>query len=207
MNNFSDENSGGAKPADIDAQTSQNFENSEAIEPNGAAVQGQPAKKLQGQSTGPRSTHGKNISSRNAVTNGYFSKELISVHLRKKDRKSYLKLLSRFLEQYDPIGQTELVQVELMTFHLHQYVRLMRHMSIMSGDSDLTTLVANLGAISKDKNGWLDDLPKLELLEKYQKYEAHILRNFYRSQAELERLQKVRRGEQVLPRVTVDINT
>ena len=157
-------------------------------------------------SAGPRTAQGKRISSRNALVHGFFSRELVLMHLKREDRRSYLKLFNTFVQELDPFGQLELVQIELMTNYLYQYKRLSRHMAAMRGGKIIDLSVHEYVDASKDKGGWVDDLPSLDILEKYQRCESHILRSFYRAQAELERLQKIRLGEQVPPRLTVDIN-
>jgi hypothetical protein len=156
-------------------------------------------------STGPRSIQGKRISSRNALVYGFFSRELVQMHLKTEDRRSYRKLFNTFVQELNPFGQLELIQIELMTNHLYQYLRLLRHMDAMRGDKN-PCAATTFTIPSNHKGGWLDDLPSLEKLERYQRCESHILRSFYRAQAELERLQKIRLGEQVPPRLTVDIN-
>jgi len=125
--------------------------------------------------------------------------------LPRKDRKPYLKLLNDFIQDRNPIGPSELVQVEFIAIHPSQYRRLLRLMADLSGVETINSMLGSVG-FSQDSHGGRDDMPSLENLEKLQRCENHILRNFYRAQAELERLQRIRLGEKVPARLTLDIN-
>jgi hypothetical protein len=52
---------------------------------------------------------------------------------------------------------------------------------------------------------WKSEFPPTEHFDKLQRYENHILRNYYRAMSELERQQKMRLGEKVLPRMVVEL--
>ena len=103
--------------------------------PGTAALCAQPEPSSVGRSTGPRTEQGKRISSKNALQHGFYSRELVRLHLRKEDRKSYLKLFDGILRDWNPVGQSELIQVELMTNYLYQLLQLRRLLSTMRGAS------------------------------------------------------------------------
>lgn len=137
-------------------------------------------------STGPRTTRGKRRSSKNAIKHGFFSRELIQLHLRKEDKKHYMNVLRGLFKAWQPIGQSEVIQVELMAFHLQQQKRLVRLMSALR--SGKPGFLLGDGFTSSDTepevaDRWLRDLPPLEDLDKFQRYENHVLRNYYRAQA------------------------
>jgi len=153
-------------------------------------------------STGPRTPHGKRRSSQNACKHGFFSREVAHLHRREEDRREYLKLLKRLSGTWGPIGQSEHIQIELMAYHLQQYKRAMRLMSAKR-DNTLNVLPppGSVSSVAKAKvvDRWLHDLPLLEDLDKIQRYEDHILRNYYKAQGGLQRLQSVRLGGSALP--------
>jgi hypothetical protein len=196
MNDSRDQTS---ENSDITAKTDHISENVEVIEMISAKAQNQIVKGSQATSTGPRTIQGKKISSRNSLVHGFYARELIQSHLKKSDRKTYLKLFNGFVEELNPVGQSELIQIELMTNYLYLHLRLLRVLSVLRGSD-------NSSLFSKDVHGWQDDLPSLEKVEQFQQCENHILRNYYRARTEFERLKKTRLGEDILPRLTVDIN-
>lgn len=53
---------------------------------------------------------------------------------------------------------------------------------------------------------WEHEVPPIELLDKLQRYENHILRHLYRAMSELERLIRMRLGEKVPPRMVLDVH-
>ena len=177
-------------------------------DPINTAAAGSAAEANSNRSTGPRTAQGKRRSSRNAVKHGFFCRDL-QMTLSTADRRECTKLLTGLHETWNPIGQSELIQVELMAFHLHQQKRLMRLMSIrrdssptLLWDADHTSIKIKPAIVDQ----WRHDLPSLDDLEKFQRCEAHNLRHYYRAQAELERLQRMRLGEKVTPRLLVDVN-
>jgi hypothetical protein len=182
-----DEEAAGKKD---EVKAAQGSDYSQAIDPLGAVIDETPSDSSQRRrSPGPRTVQGKRISSQNALTHGFFSRDLIRGHLHTKDRRAYLRLFNGFLEELKPDGQSEFIQVELITNHLYQYRRLF--------------LMANEFGPLEEDSGPDDALT----VEKFQRCESHILKNFYRAKAELERLQRIRLGEKVPARLMVDINS
>src|SRR5580700_7598868 len=84
-------------------------------------------------STGPKKPVGKRISSRNALKHGAFSKEIIREHLDPNDRKSYTQFLSGLLVTFEPEGQAELFQIEVMANFRHKYLCILRLSRALSG--------------------------------------------------------------------------
>lgn len=159
-------------------------------------------------STGPRTPQGKRRSSRNAVKHGFFCRDL-QMTLSPADRRECTKLLTGLRETWNPIGRSELIQVELMAFHLQQQKRLMRLMNVRRDDAP--TFILDLAPASRKikpaiVDQWRHDLPSLDDLEKFQRCESHNLRLYYRAQSELERLQRMRSGDKVAPPILVDMN-
>jgi hypothetical protein len=159
-------------------------------------------------STGPRTPQGKRRSSKNAIKHGFFSGETVRRYLRKEERRIYLKIFNGLFEYWKPVGQAEVVLLELMVNQLYQYKRLLRLMSVSRAPlkGDLGGVVFGHRSEPKPFDDWRRDLPPLEDLEKFQQLEQHIWRTYFRAQSELERFQAARLGERVLPRLAVDIN-
>jgi len=59
----------------FDAKTNQNTETGEGVGTLDTITQGQSDSQTQGHSTGPRTIQGKRMSSKNALTHGFFSRE------------------------------------------------------------------------------------------------------------------------------------
>ena len=161
-------------------------------------------------STGPKTPHGKRRSSKNAVRHGFFSKEIANVHmLDKKDQKAYSKLLADLCQQWNPVEPTELIQVQLMATHLHQYKCALRLTAALRGtglDDPLHLLVRSpTTALDRETaDQWRSVLPALDDLEKIQRYEAHCLKNYYRALLMLHQLRAAKVDEKLLPGTAPD---
>lgn len=161
-------------------------------------------------STGPKGIVGKRISSRNALKHGAFSQEVIREHLLdRKDRKKYREVLEGLLDDYNPVGQAELFQVELMATYMHKYKCVLRLSRALRGNAtrDVVQELFTNGSYSELFEKWRLDIAPLEILEKLNRAENHSLHQYNRAAAELERLQRMRLGDDMLPRITLDVNT
>jgi len=209
--------------------------------------------------TGPRTRCGKAISSRNAIRYGFFSKEaVLETPYYREDKGEFQRLLEGLMEDWKPVGATEVLQVELVALHLQQYRRLLRVQEALileRNTPEVTTLdwvfAATRRKLLAEKEGkgedespvrqltfedlvheraeqdykeWFeredrltDEHARIEKLRRalpglgdsqwLQKCEGHILRSYYRALAELERLQRLRLGEGVPPRLFVEVNS
>ncbi len=66
-------------------------------------------------STGPRTPRGKTYSRQNAIKHGLFAKHFMAFELLGESSHEYDKLLNDLLEQYQPIGRAEELEVERIT--------------------------------------------------------------------------------------------
>lgn len=208
---------------------------------------------------GPRTQHGKAISRRNALKHGFLAKEaLIETEFYKEDKKGFQRLLKGLIDDWRPVGATEVLQVELMGIHLLQYRRLLRVQQalilqqvtpkacdpdlLIDGELEVLKMEKLLNrpenrlsipeddllkeACERAEKKYKEEFDRGERLEEeharigrlkaglaaplqlewLQKYEAHILRQYYRALAELERLQRMRLGDGVPPRLVVEVN-
>lgn len=96
-----------------------------------------------------------------------------------------------------------------MAIALYQHKCLLRLARVRRADIGadiLDNLHGNSAKIDPKLESWRNELPPLDELEKFQRCESHILRNYYRAMSEFQRLQETRLGKRVLPRLHVDIN-
>ena len=168
----------------------------ETRDEHGTGVPDSEVRSKKSQSTGPRTAQGKRRSSKNAIKYGFYSREIIQKHIRKEDRREYSEMLVELVKEKNPIGQSELFQVELMADSRHHLKRHVRLTSALQADK-ASTLMENLFKDSTRQNSealgdWQCDLPPLDVLEKLRRAEDHILGKYYRAQRELERLQSAR---------------
>lgn len=228
---------------------------SKMVKPNG-----QPSLPAgQARATGPRTRRGKAISSRNALRHGFFAKEaVLDTPYYRENKREFYRLLRGLMDDWKPVGVSEVVQVELTALHLQQYRRLLRVQQALilerntpkesslewvynstrrrllaeregkgEAESQVCTptfedlvherteqdykelferadrLSAEHARIAKLESA----LPCSHHLEWLQKCEGHILRSYYRALAELERLQRMRLGEGVPPRLVLEVNS
>jgi hypothetical protein len=185
--------------------------------------------------TGPRTAAGKAISSRNAVRFGFFSKNLFLANIAKRE---YGHLLRDLVADWQPVGPSEMLQVELFALFAFQLRRIFRVREGLIAQKSLSPAGqvpadpaphCNGGDNEKELKGALKELREhikrqeermkdQEFLGKVfeeivypgadrqlERAEDHLLRHLYRATAELERLQHIRLGENVIPPVLVQV--
>jgi hypothetical protein len=78
-------------------------------------------------STGPRTQKGKENSRRNAVKHGLFARHWMAFQLLGESSEEYETLLNDLLEQYQPIGRAEELEVERITICWWKLKRVSRY--------------------------------------------------------------------------------
>ena len=159
-----------------------------------------------GLSHGPVTPEGKARSSRNAFKHGLSAKYHV---IADEDQQEFTQLLTCFLEEHHPDGQTELDLVQAMAVASW---RLRRVRAMESG-------LFNRGLVNAKK--WMKkDYDRLQPHERQAKvfvdkmtelatlgrYEGRLERSFYRALHELQRLQAARSGRQVPPPQVIEIH-
>ena len=137
---------------------------------------------------GPRTAKGKAIASRNALKHGIFSSVLL---LTSESRDRYNFLLSGLCEHFKPIGTLEEVLVEKIAVTIWRYRRL-----ISTETAEIKVGANPLDFVSNSDSTVLNRFPR---------YEASIERGLDRTLMQLERIQRMRRGQPVPPPIKVDI--
>ena len=136
-----------------------------------------------GTPTGPRTELGKQRASRNATKHGVFSKIVV---LKGESPAEYEELLEGMREAFQPEGALEELLVEKLATMAWRQRRL-----LLAGGVEIL------------KNTVLVEWGYAPGFDRLLHYEAHLERNFDRTLSQLERLQRMRLGQPVLPKLEV----
>lgn len=143
--------------------------------------------------TGPRTAVGKERSKHNALTHGILSSVAL---LKNEPRPEFDALLAGFRDYFQPRGIPEEVLVEQLAVLKWRYRRVLAA-EVAKNKEPMFELDASLG-FNMIKNEHVFDHPDGIL-----RYEASIERSFDRTLSQLERLQRIRLGQPVLPKLEV----
>ncbi len=133
-------------------------------------------------STGPKTVVGKAISSWNSLRHGLLSRRLIEFDDQRKEQ--FFELLASLQQDLDPVGALEQVLVEKIA---HEYWRLAT------------------AADYKDQN-FVGGSPFSAHFDQLVRYETMINRQLFQAINQLERLQRLRRGEEVPAPVNLQVS-
>lgn len=138
-------------------------------------------------STGPRTANGKAITSKNALKHGIFSNAIL---LKSESRSEYDSLLNGLHEYFKPVGMFEEVLVEKLAVLIWRYRRL-----VNTETSEIQGGGFTLELDSKDSS----------VLNRFPRYETSIDRGIDRTLSQLERYQRMRLGQPVVPPIKIDV--
>lgn len=156
---------------------------------------------------GVKTSEGKAVSKYNAQTHG-----ILRISVTEYEQEFYSNILQDLEAEYKPQGITEQIFVERIAI---SYLRLFR---IQKAETEyiksqlnpkVTKELYNIDSEEVISDGYT---PKIgsegveKLLNIYARYETTIENRFFRALHELERAQKVRKGENVLPSLPIDVN-
>ena len=133
-------------------------------------------------STGPKTVVGKAISSWNSLRHGLLSRRLIEFDDQRKEQ--FFELLASLQQDLDPVGALEQVLVEKIA---HEYWRLAT------------------AADYKNQN-FVGGSPFSAHFDQLVRYETMINRQLFQAINQLERLQRLRRGEEVPAPVNLQVS-
>jgi hypothetical protein len=142
-----------------------------------------------GMSTGPRTAEGKANASKNAIKHGIFSNAIL---LKSESRSEYDSLLNGLHEYFKPVGMFEEVLVEKLAVLIWRYRRL-----VNTETSEIQGGGFTLELDSKDSS----------VLNRFPRYETSIDRGIDRTLSQLERYQRMRWGQPVVPPIKVDLSS
>jgi len=143
---------------------------------------------LSRQSTGgPRTPEGKETSKHNSLKHGIFSKVVV---LKGESQGAFNKLLNGLFRDLQPVGELEQILVEKIATLAWRYRRL------IGTEVKNST---NIDFFDPEKARWNSD----HLL----RYEVSIERAFDRALTQLERKQRMRLGQPILPPIKFDLGS
>lgn len=168
--------------------------------------------------TGPRTRSGKSISSRNSLKHGLLSKEVVIQDGPWPENASeYRSLLRSLTNQYKPVGPLEGFQIEIVAAAMWRYRRLIRaeagevldHQALLCRDHEAqhsweatlekTDSVREARIVEERRREQRElarrcgAVPQPDDMDKFVKYEAHLLRVCSNALSKLEELQRMRR--------------
>lgn len=159
--------------------------------------------------TGPRTTQGKERSRRNALKHGIFSEVAL---LKGESRAEYDELLNGLRENRQPEGTLEEILVEKLAMDAWRRRRLIMAMTAET-QTAIECLPSNKVERPTEGATKVSEKMKLEVLRQYVpltpqfdhflRYEASLERSFDRTLTQLERLQRMRLGQPVPPKLEV----
>ena len=166
-------------------------------------------------STGPRTPNGKARVSRNAVKHGLYSQ----APLDGEDARAYEERMQRLVEALRPGDELEEALASRFAWafcRLHRIGQMER--AFVQVGRDVTAYKANGTKVPEGPLPWDIVFNGLLMLgqepggdrtapfDRLRRYEAHLERVMYRALHELQRLQAVRAGQDVLAPIAVDVD-
>lgn len=165
---------------------------------------------------GVKTQEGKAVSKYNALTHGILSQSITDY-----EKDFYSKILEELEVQYSPQGITEKLIVERVALYYLKLYRVQKaETEYMNSKLHPRVTKQEAGSLSVDMDSLLgkevvikdgyspqinqDDI--LHLMEIYGRYEVTVENRLYRALHELERTQRLRNGEKILPPITADIS-
>ena len=145
-------------------------------------------------STGPRTTSGKSIASRNALKHGVLSHDLIILD---ENRHELDGLACGIRETLCPQGAIEELLTEKIINAIWRSRRLTKAECEIFSENIFSFANTHLSQGFQGSNG--------DSLQALSRYEAALERSFYRALHELQRLQGMRQGCHVLAPVSIDL--
>jgi hypothetical protein len=140
-----------------------------------------------GKKGGVKSEAGKAISSKNAITHGILSNEIL---LLGESVGELNNLRNNLVLEFDPRGEWETFLVERIITCIWKLRRLLR-----------------IETVRQNKNWKIPyDFFSIQSSELFNRYESALERQLYKTKNELERVQDIRKGNNVPPRLSIDVD-
>lgn len=156
---------------------------------------------------GVKTPEGKAVSKFNAVTHG-----ILRQSVTEYEQEFYSSLLEDLITEYEPQGILEQILIERIAL---SYLKLSRAQKAETEfmksklDPRIDTTLENINFGDVIHEGYV---PKInvdnvqKLMEIYGRYETTLENRLFRAVHELERAQRIRKGEKILAPITADIN-
>jgi len=149
------------------------------------------ANRENGKLGGPKTEAGKAAVRLNSVTHGLLSKEVL---LKGEDAAELNRLRNNFMAELAPEGELETMHVDLITACLWRLKR---------------AYIAETAMLNHDFNYYMlhpEVKPSLNVKENLSRYETMIDRQMTRAIHELERKQRIRKGENTPAPLVIDLD-
>jgi len=162
-------------------------------------------------SGGPRTKQGKERSRHNAVKHGLVARGLTELD----DSDAYESLVQRLMKAKRPVGDIEKFCVRRIAFHMTRLERAEKLEAEfitgelhprLKGPSILDILAPETQVIEPGLPAAIGALSVVNLVAGFQRYEGVLENKLYRAIHELERLQRMRRGENVPAPQALDLS-
>jgi hypothetical protein len=147
------------------------------------------ANRENGKLGGVKTEAGKKISSKNAITHGILSKLAL---IPDENAKELNTLRKAIMAHYEPQGAMEILLADVIIANFWRW----RRVVIVETD-DLELAWYQHGTYSSHDLGFRENVTR---------YETTIERRIYKAMNELERIQDIRKGKNVPPRLSVDVD-
>lgn len=167
-------------------------------------------------STGPRTDRGKKWSRRNALKHGILSSALLLPEPGTEDEDLYRQMLCRLRCDRAPVGQLEEMMVEKIAvswWRLHRALRFEAQViESKARERDRPTIYTSLPLKPAPESPGAKSriqplcLPSDDEMNRILRYDAASNRQLYQAINQLERLQRVRKGEHVPAPVNVQVS-
>jgi hypothetical protein len=152
------------------------------------------ANRLNALKAGVKTEEGKAAVRLNAVSHGFFSRDLL---LPGEDTSQLDSFRERFFSEFQPVGEMETLLVERILSSAWRLKRLV-------GSERVQLHMSTYKPVDSSHTIRMVDYRYSDLHD-VMRYETTLERQIYRAMHELERLQKMRMGEAVPPPLAVDV--
>ena len=162
-----------------------------------------------------KTPEGKNISRFNALKHGIFLQSISDY-----EKGFYSNILKDFQIQFKPANSIEQILLERIALYYLKLYRVQKaetefikaelnpRKTKIEGGIDLDTegLIGKSVVVNEGYTPLITDDCIQKLMDIYARYETTIENRLFRAIHELERVQRFRKGEKILPPITADIN-
>ena len=159
-----------------------------------------------GKKGGPKTREGKSRIRLNAIKHGLLSRDVL---LPGEDVEAFNQMRQNLIDEYQPQGQVEEMQLELVAANYWRLLRTIRIETAVFWPEMLKALSATLNEGEDPNIGWRS-IYKSELwvnsrLLNLNRYQVSIERQYYKALSELNRLRATRQGAITPPPVDINV--
>lgn len=146
-------------------------------------------------STGPKTSVGKEISSKNSLKHGLLSKELTILEEKPKDLEIFKNNIYISLQPKGAIEALLVEKIVISAWRLRRVLKVEKELFQVKGYPGWKQLNEAFRGYDSD------------CIKNLSRYEVMLERNFYKALHELQRIQGMRTGQNVLAPIAIEINS